>query len=176
MEQINLKPRLSLVQLNNEYAALAARITELGGELTPETEKELETLLSQLCEKADGYGVVLRQLENNVEFWKAQEQECYAAKKVYENAIKSLKARMQFVLEKTDGEALQGELFRFFLAKAAPRLDIEESLALLPSKYKKSELVVTADRDAIKKAIAAGEVVPGVTVVEVKSLRTGRPK
>lgn len=172
MESDNKRP--SLVLLNNEYAALGARIAELGGELTPETEKELERLTSELCAKADGYGVVLRQLEHNVEFWKLQKLECAAAQRVYENAVQALKDRMKFVLGTTDGEALQGELFRFFLARTAPTLNIEDSL--LPAQYKKSELVVTPDREAIKAALNKGETVPGVTQQENKALRTGRPK
>ncbi len=169
-----LTGKVSLVELNNQYASLAARITELGGELTPETETELESLVDQLCEKADGYGVVLRQLENNVEFWKVQKLECAAAQKVYENAIENLRSRMKYVLGLTEGEALQGDLFRFYLARTTPSLIIDDNL--LPAKYKKTELVVTPDRSAIKVEIDQGHEVPGVTVQENKSLRTGRPK
>lgn len=174
MELVDNK-RPSLVLLNNQYAALAARIAELGGELTEETEKELDELTSQLCAKADGYGVVLRQLENNVEFWKLQKLECAAAQKVYENGIEALKTRMKYVLGQTEGEALQGELFRFYLARTAPSLNIEDE-TLVPAQYKKSELKVTPDREAISAALKRGESVPGVTLQENKALRTGRPK
>lgn len=166
--------KLSLVELNNAHAGLVARLIELGGELTPETEAELETLLGQLCDKADAYGVVLKQLENNAEFWKQQKMECAAAQSVYEKAQDRLRDRMKFVLSKTDGEALQGQLFRFFLARSTPKINVVDEL--LPAQYKTTQLVISADRDAIKAAIAKGEIPAGVTVEETKALRIGRPK
>lgn len=164
----------SLIELNNRYVALGARLCELGGELTEETEKELEELTAQLCAKADGYGVVIRNLEGNVEVWKRYRDEANSAVMVYQKAIDALKDRMKVVLAQTDGEALQGEIFRFFLAKAADKIDI--NIDLLPAEYKKSELRISANRDTINAAIAKGEVPAGVTVTPNKSLRTGRPK
>lgn len=174
MELIPNKGTPTLVELNNQHAGLTARLVELGGELTPETEKELDELLAQLCTKTDGYGIVLKQLENNVEFWKQQKNECAVAQKVYENAVEALRSRMKYVLAHTEGESLQGSFFRFFLAKAADKVDI--ALELLPPSFKKTELVVTADREKVYAAIKKGETLPGVTVTENKALRTGRPK
>lgn len=168
------KPNVSLVDLNAQYKALAAEIIEFGGELTPETESRYDALLEALCAKTDGYGIVMDQLEAMAAFWKYQKDKCANAQRVAENNIAALKERMKLVLSETEGHALQGELYRFFLAKAAPVLVIDD--LLLPAKYKKSELVVTADRTAIQAAVNAGETVPGVTVKENKSLRTGRPK
>lgn len=166
--------RASLITLNNEYMALGARLAELGGELTEETEAELEKLLGQLCEKTDGYGAVLRQLDNNAAFWKQQKDECLRAQQIYEAAAERLRERMKFVLAQTEGEALQGTFYRFFLARTAPKIDI--NLDLLDAKFKKTELVVSADRQAITAAVKEGKTPEGVTVTENKALRTGRPK
>jgi hypothetical protein len=164
----------SLVDLHNELQMVSEDIIRMGGELTPETEKELEQALEELCRKTDGYGAVIKQLESKAAFWKDQKKECEVSQKTIENAIERLKSRMKYVLSQTEGEALQGEFYRFFLAKTAPSMDV--NVALLPGQYKKTELVVSPDKTAIKAAMDRGETIPGVTMIETKALRSGRPK
>lgn len=164
----------SLVSLNAQYASLAAEIMSIGGELTQDMELKLQCTLDALCVKTDGYGVVLEQLKNQSEFWKKQKVECAEAQSVMERAIERLKERMRFVLSQTDGEALQGDIYRFFLCRTKPTLVLDDTL--LPAAYKKTQMTVTPDRDAIETSIALGNEIPGVTVQENKALRQGRPK
>lgn len=174
MGKAKAEPGTSLIALNSQYQGIAVRLTELGGELTPETEAELDRVTSALIQKVDGYGFVQEQLEASAEFWKFQKEKCAHAQRVFENAITGLKARMKLVLAQHPDQALQGELYRFFLCDAKANVAIDENL--LPAKFKKTRLEITPDKEKIDEALAAGETIPGVTVTPNKSLRSGRPK
>lgn len=170
----NEKTDLSLVELSAEFSALAGQLIDFGGELTPDREAYLESLQEAIIRKTDGYGIVIARLESESEFWAARVAECNTAKKAADNAAERLKARMKLVLGNTDGHALQGSVYRFYLAKAAPKLVIDD--ALLPAKFKVTEIVQKPDRQAITAAVKAGETPVGVTVEEVFALKSGRPK
>lgn len=168
------KPQTTLISLSAEYASLSAELMSLGGELSPENEMRLEVILNRLCEKTDGYGMVIDQLTQQAEFWKFQKDKCAEAQRILEGAVQKLRDRMKFVLGQTPGESMQGELYRFFLAKAAPKLVIDEEI--LPAQFKKTEIKQTPDRNAILCALEKGQIPEGVKLEENKSLRSGRPK
>lgn len=165
----------SLVALNSEFQSIANELTAAGGELTEDSEKRLDAVVTALCEKADGYGVVQDQLEHQAEYWKYQKTTCHDAEKAIRNGIQRLKDRMKFVLRTVPGECLQGELYRFFLTHSADTLEIDAQA--LPPSWMKTEIKVVPDRERIEEAISKGETIPGVTrIVDNKALRVGRPK
>lgn len=167
--------QVSLVSLNSEYQSVAAELVSAGGEMTPETEKRLDEVVTALCGKADGYGIVQEQLENEAAFWKYQKDKCATAEKVYTGALKKLKDRMKFVLRQLPGECIQGGLYRFFLTKSADTLEINADE--LPDKWKTTEIRTVPDRELIEAELATGRSIPGVTrIVDNKALRSGRPK
>jgi gamma-glutamylcyclotransferase (GGCT)/AIG2-like uncharacterized protein YtfP len=174
MKEPRPKASLSLVELSAQYSSVAAQLIAMGGELTPDTEAMLEATQTALCEKTDGYGIVLDELEAEAAFWKFQKDKCAAAQKAIEGVAESLKNRMRYVLSQREEQSLQGDVYRFFLARAADSIDVDETV--LPARFKVSKLVTSADREAIKAAIAAGEAIEGVTVKPNTSLRSGRPK
>lgn len=168
-------PSVSLVQLNAEYQSIAHKLIAAGGELTPENEAEFEEVLSLLVSKTDAYGIVSDRLKAEAEFWGAQKDHCAQAQRVCENALKSLKERMRFVLGQMPEEALQGQFYRFFLSPSKDTLEIDE--VTLPDFWKKTKIDVVPDRARIEAALATGLEVQGVTVkTGNKSLRQGRPK
>jgi hypothetical protein len=175
-KEVKQEPSTSLVALNSQFMAVFTQILEAGGELTPESEDALVQTELALCEKTDGYGIVLEQLQNRLDFWEYQTKKCADVKRAIDNAITRLKDRMKFVLsQRPEGEQqLQGELYRFFLADAADKIEVDEHL--LPDQFKKTFIDVTPDREKIKAALAAGEKILGVRVTPNKSLRQGKPK
>lgn len=165
----------SLVRLNAEHSQIVAQLIDEGGELTPEREALLEDLQLALCRKTDAYGVVMAQLEAKAQFWKDQEEQCARAKRAAQNAADSLKARMKFVLSQTEGQELQGSLYRFFLARSKDKLCIDDE-GSIPAEFKRSELLVSVDKKAVEAALAKGLQVSGARLEPVQALRKGSPK
>ena len=169
------EPSTSLVALNSQYNAIASQLIAAGGELTPETEATLDKVMADLCTKADGYGIVIEKLDSQIEFWKYQKEKCAEAQQVFTNAKERLRARMKDTLKSMPDESLQGDCYRFFLAKSADTISIDPKQ--LPVTFKKTIFEQVPDRDKIDTALVKGEQIPGVVVLRNnKSLRSGRPK
>jgi Siphovirus Gp157 len=169
------KEKKSLVDLEKEFRDIVYQIQEMGGELTPEAEKELDASFEALCAKTDGYGIVHERLKAEIDFWKIQKDSCAKAESVFKNALESLRNRMKFVLENREDKSLQGNFFRFFLAKGADRLEVVDEL--LPREFMIAKVIVSPDTDAIKKALKEGKEVPGAKMIGNNfSLRMGKPK
>lgn len=164
----------TLVELDSEFRGVIARIESLEGDPSPEAEVQLREVMQALCEKVDGYAAIISEFEAQRDKWKEREEHCGKARKYYTASIERLKDTMRFVLGNNPTKSLQGEYFRFFLSKAAPRLEINESE--LPDAFKTVKITTVPDRDAIETALLKGEKVPGCQLVENYSLRQGRPK
>ena len=81
---------------------------------------------------------------------------------------------MRIVLGGMPDKSIQGEYYRFFLAKAKDKVTIDE--AVLPKEFFKAKVTYVVDRDRIDAELAQGKTVPGVVVAPNTSLRSGRPK
>lgn len=165
---------LSLIQLDANYQKIAAELIEAGGELTPESEAALDKAVTALCEKTDAYGVVSDRLDNQAAYWKMQKDMCAKAQKTCENAIERLRERMRFILKDHPDKSLQGKIYRYFLAKSADKIEVDDNL--LPGRFKTTQVSVTPNLALIKEELKKGVTIPGVTVTPSTALRTGRPK
>lgn len=168
-----MESKKTLVELDEECRDLVARISAGPEEVSSEDLAHLEAAEFALCLKVDAYSMVLARLESEEMFWKAQQDRCNSAVKAFRTAQVRLKERMKYVLMQKPEKSLQGDLSRFFLAKAAPRLEINE--AELSDAFKKTRIEIIADRDKIEATLKEGKVVPGAVFVENVSLREGRP-
>lgn len=166
---------LSLLELDRQYRDVVELIRGAHGELTPETEAELERAFAALCEKADGYGVVIGRIEAEHELWKRRRDECGAVARVLSNHIESLKTRMRLALLGQPNRSLQGEVYRFSLIKSRDSLVLEEQA--IPPQYKTTRITLEANKDLIEKDLKAGVIIPGASLkTDNYSLRSGRPK
>ena len=134
----------------------------------------LEAAEVALCHKADNYSFVIDRLESEVGVWKNREAQCISARKSFQRAQERLKERMKYVLMGQPEKSLQGDLARFFLAKAAPRLELNE--AEIADSFKTVKISTVPDREKIEAALKTGTVVPGAVLVENFSLRQGKPR
>lgn len=169
------EPKTTLVALDAEYKATVAEIIALGGELTPENELRLAEIETALCAKTDSYGIVQSRLEKEAEYWKEQETHCRQARQSVEHVLARLKDRMRLVLSGNPDKSLQGDLYRFFLAKRAPTVEIVADA--VPDEFKTTRIEILPDREKIEEALRAGKEVPGCKLnTDVWSLRMGKPK
>lgn len=167
--------QITLVDIDREYRAIVAQIEAAGGELTPESEAELERIMALLCQKADGYGIVMHRLESEANFWKMQKDRCAKAQKIFENESDRLKERMKYVLKDHPEKSIQGALFRFTLVKGQDTLSLKEDI--LPNEFKVAQMSLVPDKQKILALLKEGAEIPGAALkTDNYALKPGRPK
>lgn len=170
-----MENKANLVELDRNYRHVMDMIIGAGGELTPESEAALDQTFAALCTKVDGYGVICERLKMEMELWKHHKEQCSQAEKVYGNALQRLRDRMKYVLQAQPDRSLEGELFRFFLAKAKDSVVIEEEA--LPQKYKTVRMILEPNKELIEAQLRVGTAIPGAKLkTDNVTLRTGKPK
>ena len=126
--------------------------------------EQLDKLQMERDEKIENVACWIKELKAEAEALKAEKMAFAERQKVTENKVESLKKWLAYAL---DGQA-------FKTVRASVSFRTTESVEV-PDIYKLDENYVRykepeADKDAIKKAIKAGQTVAGATLVENTSV------
>jgi hypothetical protein len=157
-----------------EYARLADAAGEVErtdpdtGEVTggEEFALALASITDAIEKKAEGCAIVLAQLEQNVEFLRAEEKRLAFRRYALEENVKRLRDYVRDALMAAGMQKLKTA--RYTISVAKPRMSVDvTSVGDLPAQY--TTITVTAKKAEIKKALDAGESVPGAT------LKAGEP-
>lgn len=159
----------SLLSLIAENKSLLAEVIENGGELPDDLAAKIFASEKSIQEKADNYAVFIDQLKAEIEFFKDKAKEFRAVAKSLENLDANIKERMKYAMEELGKDEIIGDVYRFKLSSAQPRLELDESK--IPADFKKTTVTIEADKDSIKQALKSGHNVEGACLVESKSLR-----
>lgn len=126
--------------------------------------EKLTELTMERDEKVEKVALWIKELKAEAEALKAEKQSFADRQRAAENKIESLKKWL--------ADALNGEKFKTTKVSVSFRktksVDVPDIFALDENYVKYSE--PTADKAAIKKAIEAGEIVNGATLVENVSI------
>lgn len=126
--------------------------------------EKLTELTMERDEKVEKVALWIKELKAEAEALKAEKQSFADRQRAAENKIESLKKWLT--------DALNGEKFKTTKVSVSFRktksVDVPDIFALDENYVKYSE--PTADKAAIKKAIEAGEIVNGATLVENVSI------
>jgi len=140
-----------------------------GGELTPEKEALLNAKIKAIARDADKakrmLGLVSSMSDKLAEEYKALRDTANSLDKLHDRIWDEVKAAMHTL----NTDELLGEYYRFKLVRAKPSLVIDEKF--LSDEWKKTEIVVTADRPKIREALEKGEKVAGACLEPSFSLR-----
>lgn len=165
----------TLIQLLNEYHAIAFEILSNAGDSVSEASAEaLDGAVKSLCEKADSYGHVMASLKLFQEQCAQRKEEWMKGERTAKSSIEALKSRMRYVLSELPDQSLSGSEYRFFLTKPSSRVKIDETA--LPKEFMKAQISYVPDREKIEKAVADGASIAGVTIEASQQLREGRAK
>lgn len=155
----------SIYELTADYLRLMEMMDD--PELDPRTLADtMEAIDGELEDKADGYAMVMKNLQADVEALKAEEERLYNRRKAIENNIKAMKERLQMAMQMTGKVKFKTTLFSFGIQKnpASVVLDSgnyedypEEFLIEQPPKIDKAD---------IKEALKAGEDLGGLAHLE----------
>jgi hypothetical protein len=160
----------SLYQITVEEQNLFNQIEALDGELTPELEKALELNKENFDTKIRGCIWRNKKQKDELEAAKKEKERVEKVIKRLENSIADMENRMLVAVE-IFGGVKQIDTFTLSI-KETKSTDIFDA-ELIPAKFKITETVTTTKipKDEIKKAINAGEEVPGARIQTNKTLQ-----
>ena len=155
----------TLYDLTGSYAQIQQMIEEGADDLSG----ILETVEGAIEEKLEGYAMVIRNIESDVEGLKGEEKRLADRRKTMENGIKRMKENMQFAMSSTGEKKIQGEKFTFTVQKNPPSLKLVDE-SLIPKEFF-VEVAPSIDKKAIMEHLKAGSHVPGTQISQGESLR-----
>lgn len=159
----------TLYGITADMQHILALIEEGGGELTPELDAALAITEEQFTAKAEDYGHAILNLRAMASAAKAEKDRLASLQKFYENACNRIEGAITTAMQVLDHPKVENASMRLFL-RHSEATEIED-LDALPAAYKVTKVEQVADKAAIKKAIQAGEDVPGAHLVENVSLQ-----
>lgn len=122
-----------------------------------------------LSDKLEGYAMVMKNIESDIDGFKAEEKRLAERRKSMESKIKRMKESMQFAMSSTGEQKIQGEKFTFTIQKNPPSLNLVDE-SLIPKEFF-VEVAPSIDKKAIMEHLKAGSHVPGTQIQQGESLR-----
>lgn len=158
-----------LYEMTNDYVQLL-NMVESGDFTLEEVADTLEGIQGEIDDKLQSTVCVIREMEAEANKFDEEIKRMSEIKKTYSNTADRLKEYIRFEMEKVGLDKSKG---LFSISLGAPSVSTEVSdVDSLPEKYKK--VSVSADKTAIGKALKAGEVIEGASLVEGKRRLTIR--
>jgi len=152
----------TLYQLTDDLQIIQNMIEE-GAEGLEDT---LESIELALEDKLEGYAMVIKNVESDVEGLKAEIKRLSERKTTLENGIKRMKENMQFALEISGNKSVKTPRFTIGLRKStAVQIEDEE---VIPEEFVK--VTKTISRSELAERLKEQEV-PGAKLVENQSLQ-----
>lgn len=158
----------SIFIIGEEYARIEALLYESGGEITDELELALAINHNDLERKGEGYVSLIRKNEADIDIIDSEIKRLTALKKVRVNLIDRLKERVRLAMETYEIKKIDLGTGSITLCEREGVEIIDDSL--IPQKFITLVQTEKLHKDAINKAVMAGEEVPGTEKVVKRHL------
>lgn len=155
----------NIYQLSGDYLQLQQMIED-GHEGLEDT---LEAIEDAIESKLENTAKVIRNLETEVEAYKAEEKRIADRRKSTENTIKKLKEGVQMAMESSGKKKVKTPLFSFGIQNNPPSVNVTDD-AMIPQDFY-IPVDPKLDKKAILKLLKEGSEVPGVELKQTESLR-----
>lgn len=159
----------SMYQIRVDHLSLMQMIEESEGELTPEIEQALSLTQDEFNEKALSYALVVKHFDDETEIINKEIERLSAKlaqaekkKEVFKQTLST--AMQQFGVEKIETPTLKLSF------RKSESVEIED-VNKIPLLYVEEKTVTSVSKNDIKKAIKAGEVVPGAKLITNQNLQ-----
>jgi transcriptional regulator of heat shock response len=140
------------------------------GELTQEDfQQALAELEQSKVEKCGNAICYLNMLKHGIEDMKAEEKRIATMRKSLESRAKNLESAFAYVLKNMGDKEVITKYGVMKLRKNPPSVVIDD-ITKIDSKYTRQKIQIDIDKIAIKKAIQAGENVPGCRLEQTEKL------
>lgn len=162
----------TIYEISEDMAALDALLAETGGEITPEAEAAFNAfeaeLAANLHAKTDAYCALIAEIDARASARKAEAKRLADRAKTDERTADALRERLRFVWEQRGLGKVETDRFTVSIAKNGGKapLDIRCGVEDLPAWAVKTETIVSADKDAIRARLDAGEKLSFASLME----------
>lgn len=161
----------SLPQIIRESSELEALLWESGGEITPEIQDVYNRYLiskgTELPEKVEGVIQFRDRLENTAGLLKSQAEELTKKAKSLKNIVSAMDFNILEAVRFAGGK-LETTSKKLSIRKSES-VQVED-VNLIPPEFIDKKITLAAKKTDIKKAIKAGQLVPGAFIEERENL------
>lgn len=140
----------------------------MSGENDEEVFEALATIEVAIEEKAENYGIIILELNSEIEKHKKEEERLKSKRQTLENKVNYLKRNLEETMITLDKKKFKTDHFSFNIQKNVPGLEILEE-DKIPEKYQK--IKIEFDKKAIKDDLKAGVIIEGVRLKQSESIR-----
>ena len=164
----------TLWAISDELDAIAERIAEAGGEITPELEAELDAVEGDFTAKVERVALFVRQLEVDADGAEVEEKRLAGIKQANKNKAAGLKSYLLEVLTKNGRDKVDTQRARVRIQKSGtPAIHYTGDLLDLPVQFVRVvPESLTLNKVALTEVVrAAGQLPDGVSVTYSKSVR-----
>lgn len=158
---------MTLYELTGEYRRLYELADELEGQDFEETIRDtMESLDGELEDKAEAYGMVIKNLEADLDAIKSEEKRLADRKRSIQNNVVTMKKRLQDAMVLANKPKFKTALFSFGIQKNPKKVVMDETdIGRIPLEYLSIQMPVI-NKGAIKDALTAGVDLSGIAHFE----------
>lgn len=162
--------KLSLYDISAQLNAIIDAIDDNEGVITPELDEALAITQEQFAAKAVDYGHAILELEGEAVRAKEAKKHIEGRIKFFENTAKRLRATLLCAMQAFDQTKMETPTMRLSLLTTKAVAD-DYDINAIPDRFKTTKIEVVPNKADIKKAILAGEDVPGAHLQDNVSLQ-----
>ena len=120
----------------------------------------LEAVLGEIEVKADGYAVVLAEIEGRINTVNREIGRLEAVESALSNTRRRMIDRLKTAMEDIGKKEIKTDLHKFKIVNNGGKLPMTVQEDCVPEEYTKTEVKVTPDKDKIRATLESGEVLP----------------
>lgn len=155
----------SLYHLSSELARVNSELIDADGEISPELESQLDSLLPAIAAKAGSCCRWLKNLDGTVDAIDTEIKRLQGRKKALNNLHDRLRDYLKESMEKAELTKYDAGIFTLSLQRNPPRVHILQEEAIAPQ-YKLTKIDVVIDKTLIADSIKAGIAVNGAELMQ----------
>jgi hypothetical protein len=159
---------LPLWRIEEELEALVNSVDTCPEELRPELEARITEFIGAEINKVDHVSEVFGSLDNVVESAKREINRLRERQQSAERTKEQLAKYVLHVLRERNGRPLKGHNCTFTVRHS--EVLIIDDPSVVPDQFKRTTIAVDVPKDAVKRAIKAGETVPGAHIEQHENL------
>ena len=150
----------TLYELTGNYKTLLDLAGSMDADELETFNDTLEAVLGEIEVKADGYAVVLAEIEGRINTVNREIGRLEAIESALSNTRRRMIDRLKTAMEDIGKKEIKTDLHRFKIVNNGGKLPMTVQEDCVPEEYTKTEVKVTPDKDKIRAALESGEVLP----------------
>lgn len=150
----------TLYELTNDYKSLLNLAGSMDADEIETFNDTLEAVLGEIEVKADGYAVVLAEIEGRINTVNKEIGRLEAIESALSNTRRRMIDRLKTAMEDIGKKEIKTDLHRFKIVGNGGKQPLSIDEGCVPEEYTKTEVKQVPDKDKIRKTLESGEVLP----------------